>query len=134
MEKVAQPHDVDRAAPVLAHHEIDIDAPLDRVWALHTHVDGWPEWQTDITEARIEGPFGPGTSFDWTSYGFSVTQTINRIDPTSSPGFGAVPVEEAAGRPVDGDQRVADDHLGALLNGLCPSMLVEVRRGEAGID
>lgn len=56
------------------------------------------------------------------------------IDPVSSPGFGAVPAEEATGWPVDGDQRVVDDWLGALLHGLRPSMLVEVRRGEAGID
>jgi len=26
-EEVAEPHDVDRAAPVLAHHEVEIDAP-----------------------------------------------------------------------------------------------------------
>ena len=77
---MAQPHDVDRAAPVLAHHEIDIDAPLERVWALHAHVAGWPEWQTEITEARIEGPFEPGTSFDWTSYGFSVTSTVYDVN------------------------------------------------------
>jgi len=83
MEEMAQPHDVDRTAPVLAHHEIDIDAPLERVWALHTHVDGWPGWQADITEARIEGPFGPGTSFDWTSYGFSVRSTIHDVDANS---------------------------------------------------
>jgi hypothetical protein len=56
------------------------------------------------------------------------------IDPITSPGFGAVSVEEATGWPVDGDQRVADDCLGALLNALRPAMLVEVRRGEAGID
>ena len=43
-------------------------------------------------------------------------------------------VEEAAGWPVDGDQRVADNYLGALLDGLRPSILVEVRRGEAGIE
>jgi uncharacterized protein YndB with AHSA1/START domain len=83
MGKMAQPDDVDRAAPVLAHHEIDIDAPLERVWALHTHVDGWPEWQTEITEARIEGPFERGTSFDWTSYGFSVRSTIYDVDANS---------------------------------------------------
>ena len=73
---MAQPHDVDRAAPVLAHHEIDIEAPLERVWGLHTDVAGWPGWQTEITEARIDGPFEPGTWFDWTSYGFSVTSTV----------------------------------------------------------
>ena len=62
MEEMAQPHDVDRTAPVLAHHEIDIEAPLERVWALHTHVDRWPEWQMGITEARIDGQPGSVTS------------------------------------------------------------------------
>jgi hypothetical protein len=57
----------------------------------------------------------------------------NRIDPLGSPGFGAVAVEEATGWTVDGDQRVADDGLGTLFDSLRPSMLVEVRRGEAGI-
>jgi uncharacterized protein YndB with AHSA1/START domain len=70
------PTDVDRNAPVLAHHQIDIDAPLERVWRLHTDVAVWPQWQTEITAARIDGAFEPGTSFDWTSYGFSVTSTI----------------------------------------------------------
>jgi hypothetical protein len=26
------PSDVDRAAPVLAYHEVDVGAPLDAVW------------------------------------------------------------------------------------------------------
>jgi hypothetical protein len=55
---------------------------------------------------------------------------FGRTSP-SSPGFGAIFVEEATGRTVDSDQRVADDCLGALFNGLRPSLLVEVRRGKA---
>ena len=70
------PTDVDRAAPVIAFHEIDIDAPLDTVWQLHADVNAWPTWQTDITAAHIDGPLEPGVSFDWTSYGFSVTSTV----------------------------------------------------------
>jgi uncharacterized membrane protein len=70
------PTDVDRSAPVLAVQEIDIDAPLDRVWQLHTDVNSWPTWQTDITAARIAGDLEPGASFDWTSYGFGVTSTV----------------------------------------------------------
>ncbi len=68
--------DVDRAAPVIAVHEIDVEAPLDRVWRLHTDVNAWPTWQTDITAAEIEGVLVPGVSFDWTSYGFTVTSTV----------------------------------------------------------
>jgi hypothetical protein len=76
------PTEIDRA-PVLAHYEIDIEAPLDRVWGLHTDVASWPKWQKEIAEAQIDGPFEPGTSFDWTSYGFPVTSTIYDVDDRS---------------------------------------------------
>ena len=70
------PTDVDRAAPVLAVHEIDIEAPLDTVWRLQIDVNAWPRWQTDITAAHLDGVFEPGVSFGWTSYGFSVMSTV----------------------------------------------------------
>ena len=80
---VSSPTDVDRSAPVLAHHEIDINAALERVWRLHSDVDSWPSWQTEITQAHIDGPFEPGTSLEWTSYGFSVTSTIYDMEDRS---------------------------------------------------
>ena len=70
------PTDVDRAAPVIAVHEIDIGAALDTVWRLHTDVNAWPTWQTDITAAHIDGALESGVAFDWTSYGFSVRSTV----------------------------------------------------------
>jgi uncharacterized membrane protein len=57
------PTDIDRDAPVIARHEIDINAPLETIWRLQTNVNGWPAWQTDITAARLDGPFQPGSSF-----------------------------------------------------------------------
>ena len=78
------PTDVDGSAPVLAHHEIDIGAPLEVVWALHTDVDVWPAWQTDITAARLDGGvFVPGASFEWTSFGTTVTSTIYAVAPAT---------------------------------------------------
>jgi len=77
------PTDVDRAAPVIAIHEIDIEAALDTVWRLHTDVNAWPTWQTDITAAHIDGTLEPGASFGWTSYGFSVTSTVYDLDEPS---------------------------------------------------
>ena len=70
---------IDGNAPVIARHQIDIGAPLDTVWQLHTDVNGWPAWQTDITAARLDGPFEPGNSFTWTSYGYTVTSTIYAV-------------------------------------------------------
>jgi Polyketide cyclase / dehydrase and lipid transport len=73
---VSTPSTVEQTAPVLAQHEIDIRAPLDTVWRLHTNVNAWTNWQTDITEAHIEGPMEPGVSFSWSSFGFPVTSTV----------------------------------------------------------
>jgi len=73
------PTDIDRSAPVIARHEIDINAPLDTVWRLQTDVNNWPAWQTDITAAHIDRAFQPGASFEWTSYGFTVVSTIYAV-------------------------------------------------------
>lgn len=74
------PTDIDRTAAVVAHHEIDIEAPLERVWDVHTNVDQWPTWNAEVTAARLEGAFVPGTSFTWTSYDFTVTSTIYEVE------------------------------------------------------
>jgi len=73
------PTGIDSDAPVRAHHEIDINAPLDTVWRLHADVNNWPTWQTVITAAHIDGAFQPGSSFEWTSYGFTVISTIYAV-------------------------------------------------------
>jgi uncharacterized protein YndB with AHSA1/START domain len=73
------PSDIDSTAPVIARHGVDIAAPLEAVWRLHTDVNGWPEWQTDITAAHAEGAFVSGAAFTWTSHGFTVTSTIYEV-------------------------------------------------------
>ena len=70
------PTTIDQAAPVIARRAIDIAAPPGTVWGLHTDVNAWPTWQTDITEAHLDGAFEPGATFDWSSYGFGVASTI----------------------------------------------------------
>jgi uncharacterized protein YndB with AHSA1/START domain len=74
------PTDIDRTAPVMAHHEIDIAAPLERVWDLHTNVEQWPTWNAEVSAARLDGPFVAGGSFTWTSYDFTVTSTIYDVE------------------------------------------------------
>ena len=73
------PTGIDSDAPIRTRHEIDINAPLDTVWQLHTDVNNWPAWQTEITEAQLDGAFQPGNSFKWNSYGFTVTSTIYAV-------------------------------------------------------
>jgi hypothetical protein len=75
------PTGVDRDAPVIAVHEIDIAAALERVWRLHVEVDAWPRWQTEITAAHSEGALERGASFDWTSMG-SVSRRLSTTSPS----------------------------------------------------
>ena len=77
------PTDVDRNAAVIATLHIDIEAPRDAVWRLHTDVNGWPSWQTDITEARLDQPLAEGASFDWSSFGMAITSTVYAFDEGS---------------------------------------------------
>jgi hypothetical protein len=49
------PTSIDGNAPVIAHHEIDISAPLSRAWGLHLDVNAWPTWQSDISAAELHG-------------------------------------------------------------------------------
>jgi hypothetical protein len=75
--------DIDRDAPVVTHHEIDIAAPLEVVWHLHTDVNAWPSWNAEITAANIDGAFERGNSFTWTSWGQTVTSTIHVVEDRS---------------------------------------------------
>lgn len=56
-----------------ARHAIDINSPLDTVWRLDD-LGSWPTWQTDITAARLDGAFNVGSSFEWTSHGFTIVR------------------------------------------------------------
>lgn len=73
------PTSIDLTAPVIARHAVEVAAPLDIVWALHTDVNAWPTWQTDITTARLDGGFTEGASFSWTTFGLRVTSTIYKL-------------------------------------------------------
>jgi hypothetical protein len=73
---VTDPTGVDHEATVRAHHEVLIHAPLSHVWNLHTDVNAWPSWQTDISEAHIDGEMEPGNSFEWTIYNVRVQSTV----------------------------------------------------------
>lgn len=134
---MSTPSTVDQTAPVLAQHDIDIEASLDTVWRLHTNVNAWTSWQTDITEARIEGPMEPGVSFSWSSFGFPVTSTVYEVTaPTrvlwggtaggitgihewifqeTPGGVHVVTNESFSGAPVDADRENMQNMLDASL-------------------
>ncbi|MFF5471877.1 SRPBCC family protein [Streptomyces achromogenes] len=72
---------VDEDAPVVVRLSTVIDAPLERVWALHADVDSWPEWNADVDEAKLDGPLLPGNSFRWKTHGLDITSTVREVVP-----------------------------------------------------
>lgn len=73
------PTDIDHDATVVVHREIRIQAPIDRVWRLHTDVAGWPDWQTDVHAAQADGPLTPGTTFRWSTHGLDIASTVYAV-------------------------------------------------------
>jgi hypothetical protein len=53
--------DINRNAPVIASAEAYIEAPLSLVWAVHTDLCAWPEWNAEVTLINFSGPLSPGT-------------------------------------------------------------------------
>ncbi|MFF5757667.1 SRPBCC family protein [Streptomyces longwoodensis] len=72
---------IDETAPVIVRLSTVIDAPLERIWALHTDIDTWAEWNADVDQAELDGPLLPGTSFRWKTHGLDITSTVREIVP-----------------------------------------------------
>lgn len=72
---------IDTAAAVVVRLDTVIDAPLSRIWDLHTDVTAWPSWQSDITTASADGPLAEGSVFHWSTFGLDIDSTVYMIEP-----------------------------------------------------
>lgn len=66
-------------APLVAHKEIFINAPLQTVWQIQSDINGWNDWQTDISRSQFDGELKPNAVFKWISGGFTVTSTLQEV-------------------------------------------------------
>ncbi|MFF9184237.1 SRPBCC family protein [Streptomyces misionensis] len=72
---------IDETAPVIVRLSTVIDAPLERIWALHTDIDAWDQWNADVDQSKLDGPLLPGNSFHWKTHGLDITSTVREIVP-----------------------------------------------------
>ncbi|MFI6515756.1 SRPBCC family protein [Spirillospora sp. NPDC050679] len=70
------PTGIDTTAPVIARHQLLVQAPADAVWTLLTDVASWPSWQPDITTADLGAPLEPGATFHWSTAGLDIASTV----------------------------------------------------------
>jgi hypothetical protein len=48
---------------------IETDASANAIWRLWSDVAGWPEWNSDIEQIEISGPFAAGSTLSMTPEG-----------------------------------------------------------------
>lgn len=65
--------DIDHNAPVVVTATREIDASLERIWAMHSDVPSWLSWQRDIRLSEIDGNFAPGSEITWSAHGYADT-------------------------------------------------------------
>ena len=73
--------DIDRTAPVIVRQEITVDAPIELLWRLHTDVNHWTTWRSDVDSAQLSGEFAPGEVFHWATGGLEIDSAIQAVDP-----------------------------------------------------
>lgn len=81
---------IDTKAPLTAHKEILIEAPVEKVWARQTDIDGWTAWQPDITAAKLEGALVAGSVFRWKAKGLKIVSTLHTVEPQHKIGWTGV--------------------------------------------
>ena len=67
-------------APVVSAHEIEIDAPIDRVWGVLTAIEQWPAWNPDVKSVSIDGPVAEGVTFRWKAGPGTITSLVEHLD------------------------------------------------------
>jgi hypothetical protein len=72
--------DISGTAPIVSHHDIIVQAPVESVWAAHTRIDEWPHWQPDITRAALAGPLASGSTFSWNTAGLDIVSVIDDVE------------------------------------------------------
>jgi uncharacterized protein YndB with AHSA1/START domain len=68
-------------APVRASCRMVIAASPEKVWTLLTQIERWPQWNPDVSAARLDGALATGSVFAWQSRGLTVTSTLLEVQP-----------------------------------------------------
>jgi uncharacterized protein YndB with AHSA1/START domain len=75
------PLEANRVAPAFAERELFMAAPRERVWEVLSGIDDWPQWQSGVSRAQLDGPLRAGTSFRFKAGGMSITSTLRKVTP-----------------------------------------------------
>jgi uncharacterized protein YndB with AHSA1/START domain len=71
---------IDHNAPLTSHKEVFIPASPETVWQLHTDINHWADWRSDVSSATLGGLLKPGSVFIWKTPGVTITSTLQEVE------------------------------------------------------
>ncbi|MFI6792115.1 SRPBCC family protein [Nonomuraea sp. NPDC050383] len=82
-ENYAKRHRIDEAAPIRSTHEVVIDAPAERIWALLANPADWSAFDPAIHDVRIagDGDVTVDTRFTWVNGRTSIASRFAVVEP-----------------------------------------------------
>jgi uncharacterized protein YndB with AHSA1/START domain len=78
---------INNDAPVQYSETITINASSEKVWAVLTDINNWPNWQSNISNSKLNGELKAGTTFKWKSGFAKIYSTLHTVDPFTNFGW-----------------------------------------------
>ncbi len=66
-------------AAIIESSEVVVDATPAVVLDTLSDINTWAEWNTSVTDAKIDGDFAPGTKFSWTTKSGTIESHIKVV-------------------------------------------------------
>ncbi len=78
---------IDTNALLTARSEIYIEVPIEKIWNIQTDIEGWSQWQPDITSAKLDGELKAGTIFRWKAKGLGIVSKLHTVEKNHQIGW-----------------------------------------------
>jgi len=81
---------INQNAPVKQNKAIFIQATPEKVWAVLTDINNWPNWNPKISKAQMNESITPSAKFKWTVNGAKIKSTLHTVDPHKTFGWSGI--------------------------------------------
>lgn len=72
---------IDEEATITARYELEIDAPVEQVWAQLGEPTGWGQWLPDVHDVRVESGVRPDGAFTWKNGKAGIRSRFAVVEP-----------------------------------------------------